>query len=221
MSSPQSLPAKATKSEQDAALRKLRKRWIRGGELKQTRKSGESLNAWILRKGLKQSPNTLYTMLEFAERISTELELDALLALRLPSGKPLSWSHVTVLMSPTDATKRMKFARLAAKEDLSSASLRARIQAADPRGNRRVGSGRKSLADAPLEEAVLRIHRQIGRLRRQLEALLEVDGAAKGRGRKKLSERQKVLLAALAEFEEAAKAHAGGQLPNISQKSTR
>lgn len=88
MSSPRSRPVKATKSDQDAAVRRLRKRWMRGGELKQTRKSGESLNAWILRKGLKQSPNTLYTMLEFAEWISTELELDVLLALRLPSGMP-------------------------------------------------------------------------------------------------------------------------------------
>ena len=221
MSSPRSLPVKATKSEQDAAVRRLRERWLRGGELKQTRKSGESLKAWIQRKGLKKSRNKLYTTLEFAERISTELELEVLLALRLPTGMPLTWSHFTVLMCVVDPKQRLKFARLAARKDLSSSSLRARIQAADPRGNRREGSGRKSLADTPLEEAVLRIRRQIGRLRRQLEALLEVDGAAKGPGSQILAKQLEVLLAALAEFEKAAKAHAGGQSHAKSQKPSR
>jgi hypothetical protein len=193
---------------------------MRGSELKQTRKSGESLKAWILRKGLRQSPNTLYTMLEFAERISTELELDVLLALRLPSGMPLSWSHVTVLMCVADPKTRMKFARLAAKESLSSASLRARVQAADPRGNRRQGSGRKPLANAPLDEAVQRIRRQIGRLRRQLEAMSSVNGINQGRGSQVLAERKEVLLSALAEFEEASMAHVNGHLSSKARKAT-
>ena len=210
MSSPQSLPGKATKSEQDAALRQLRALWLRGRKLNRTRKPGESLQAWVQRQRLKESKNTLYKLLEFAERIGTKQDLDDLLAVRMPTGMPLSWSHFTGLMSVSDAGKRIEFAQLAADEGLSSASLRARIQAADPRGNRREGSGRKPLADAPLEEAMLRIRRQIGRLRRQLEALLEVDGAAKGRGSKKLAQRQEMLLAALAEFEKAAKKHASG-----------
>lgn len=204
-------PAKATKSEQDAALGELRAFWRRGRELKRTRKSGESLKAWVQRQRLKDSTNTLYKLLEFAERIGTKRDLDDLLAVRTAAGMPLTWSHFTILMCLTDAKKRMKFARLAARKALSSASPRARIQAADPKGNRRQGSGRKPPANAPRAEAVLRIRRQIGRLRRQLEALPEVDGISQGRGHQILAQRQAELLTALAEFEAAATTHAGGQ----------
>ena len=219
MSPPPSLSAKATKSEQDAAVRRLRALWRRGRELKRTRTSGESLEAWVQRQKLKESKNTLYKLLEFAERIGTKQDLDDLLAVRMPTGMPLSWAHVTVLMSVADTATRMEFAKLAADQGLSSASLRARAQAADPRGNRRDGSGRKSLADAPLEEAMSRIRRQIGRLRRQLEAILSVDGAAKGPGSQILAQRQEALLAAMAEFEKAAKTHASGQVRSQPRKA--
>lgn len=207
---PQPLPAKQPKAKHAAAIRRLRALWRRGGDLEGTRREGESLKALVKRQRLKESADTLYKILEFAKRIKSQQELDRLLNQSMPTGMPLSWGHFIALMSVTDATKRLKFAKLAADEGLSATSLRARIQADDPRGNRRAGSGRKPLANAPLGEAVLRIRRQIGILRRQLEALLEVDGAAKGRGSKKLAEQQEVLLAALAEFEKAAKKHASG-----------
>ena len=108
-------------------------------------------------------------------------------------------------MSVADPATRLKFARLAASQGLSSASLRACIQAADPQGNRRKESGRKPLADAPLEEAVRRIRHQIGRLRRQLDAVPNVDGISQGRGSQNLAQRQAELLTALTAFEEAAK----------------
>ena len=182
--------------------------------------SGESLKAWIQRERLKDSTNTLYKLLEFAERIGTKRGLDDLLAIRTPAGMPLSWSHIVGLMSVSDAAKRIEFAQLAAEEGLSSASLRARIQAADPRGNRREGAGRKPLADAPLEEAVLRIRRQIGRLRRQLEAMSSVDWISQEQGGEVLTAQQEKLLAVLTEFDEAVTKHANGQLRSKARKAT-
>ena len=130
---------------------------------------------------------------------------------------PLSWGHFIALMSVTDTTKRLKFAKLAAVEGLSASSLRAHIQAEDSRGNRRAGSGRKPLASAPLTEAVFRIRRQIGRLRRQLEALSTVEGIDKGQGSQILANQKAELLTVLTEFENAASNHANGQ----SRKNSR
>ena len=208
---PRPLPVKQPKAKIAAAVRRLRDLWRRSGELNGTRREGEALTAWAKRKRLKESADTLYKVLEFARRIQSRQELDELLAQSMPTGMPPSWGHLIALMSISESTTRLKFAKLAADEGLSATSLRARIQADDPRGNRRAGSGRKPLANAPLGEAVLRIRRQIGILRRQLEALREVDGAAKGRGSKKLAEQQEVLLAALAEFDDVAMKHGSGQ----------
>lgn len=208
---PRPLPAQQPKAKQAAAVRRLRALWLHGVELKKSRKEGEALKAWIKRKNLKESADTLYKVLEFARRIQSRQELDELLAQSMPTGMPPSWGHLIALMSISESTTRLKFAKLAADEGLSATSLRARIQADDPRGNRRAGSGRKPLANAPLGEAVLRIRRQIGILRRQLEALPAVGGIDKGQGSQILAKRQAVLLAALAEFDEEAKKHGCGK----------
>ena len=208
---PRALPVKQPTAKIAAAVRRLRDLWRRRGELNGTRREGEALTAWAKRKRLKESPDTLYKILEFAKRIPSQQDLDKLLAQSMLTGMPLSWGHFIALMSVTDTTKRLKFAKLAADEGLSATSLRARIQADDPRGNRRAGSGRKPLANAPLGEAVLRIRRQIGILRRQLEALPTVGGIDKGQGSQILAKRQAVLLAALAEFDEEAKKHGCGK----------
>ena len=214
-------PTKQTNAKRNATVRELRALWRRGRKLERTRKSGETLQAWARRKGLEESAGTLYKITEFARRIQTQQELDALLALRTPTGMCLSWAHLVGLMSVTDAAQRLGFAQMAATEGLSSASLRGRIQAADPRGNRRQGSGRKPLAEAPREEAVLRVRRLIGKLRRQLEALPEVDGISRGRGSKILAQRQAELQTALTAFEEAEKQHASGQANSKSQRTSR
>lgn len=213
MSPRRPLPAKATKSEQDAALGGLRAFWRLG-----RRMSGEILKTRVKRKRLNEK--TTRSTNCWSSRNGSERNGISMICGRFGRLKEcLSWSNFTVLMRLTDATKRKKFARLAVRKALSSDSLWACIQAADPGGNRRAGSGRKSLADAPLKEAVLRIRRQIGRLRRQLDAMSEVDGISQGRGSQVLSKQKDNLLAVLTEFEEAVKTHASGQLRSKARKA--
>ena len=77
---PRPLPAQQPKAKQAAAVRRLRDLWRRSGELNGTRREGEALTAWAKRKRLKESPDTLYKILEFAKRIPSQQDLDKLLA---------------------------------------------------------------------------------------------------------------------------------------------
>lgn len=169
---PVSKPPKEVQQRVAKETQRLRDLWERGQYLLDKRKPEETLEAFVERMKPSESTDTLYKLLQLADRVN-KAELEQLLKLRTPLGLPLTWSHLITLISLDNRAERMKFAKLAADEPLSSTSLRAIMQTKGDRGNRRPGAGRKPLAKTDTREAALRIKRQISRLRKQIDALAD------------------------------------------------
>jgi hypothetical protein len=95
------------------------------------------IGAAIARLGRSESRFTGYKALKFAEWRREDL---AYVVANGREGRPLSWSHVIVLVSVERAPERRRLMRQAVRRGWSAARLRAEIR---PGENRRPNSGRR------------------------------------------------------------------------------
>jgi hypothetical protein len=82
-------------------------------------------------KLLKWDDGVIYLSLRFVQTYSKE-EVDHLCTLLLPSGAPLTWSHVRVLLAVEDADRREELLEKTIKKGLTCTSLAYEVKALQP-----------------------------------------------------------------------------------------